>query len=100
MKGQRKKRSRQEWARLVEEQRRSGLSVTQFCRRESVAEGSFYNWRSRLADGNESVPTASQPESFIDMGRMLSNSPTSTDASPWVVTLDLGGGFKLTLHRV
>ena len=100
MKRQRIKRSRQEWVKLVEEQRRSGLSVAQFCRRESVVVGSFYNWRSRLADGNESVPADKQPESFIDMGRMLSGNSTSTEASPWVVTLKLGGGLELTLHRI
>ena len=38
--------------------------------------------------------------SFIDMGQI--DSPgvaASTGLSPWVVTLDFGEGFKLTLQR-
>ncbi len=36
------------WRLLVAEQRRCGLSVRAFCRREAVSEPSFYAWRKKL----------------------------------------------------
>lgn len=36
------------WRLLVQEQRRCGLSVRAFCRREAVSEPSFYAWRKKL----------------------------------------------------
>lgn len=37
------------WRERLERQRRSGLSVAAFCRRERVSQPSFYQWRKRLA---------------------------------------------------
>jgi len=37
------------WRERLERQRRSGLSVAAFCRRERVSPPSFYHWRKRLA---------------------------------------------------
>lgn len=39
------------WRRILFEQRRSGLSVAEFCRRSGVAASSFFYWRRRLAAG-------------------------------------------------
>ena len=36
------------WQRRLEEQTGSGLSVRAYCRRESITEPSFYDWRRRL----------------------------------------------------
>ena len=45
------------WRLAVEEHRASGLSVRAFCKRESLAEPSFYSWRKKLErrDGERSV---------------------------------------------
>lgn len=37
------------WQELIARQRASGVSVRAFCRRERLAEPSFYAWRKRLA---------------------------------------------------
>lgn len=37
------------WRERVEGQRRSGLSIAAFCRRERISQPSFYSWRKRLA---------------------------------------------------
>ncbi|MGB4259090.1 MAG: transposase [Phycisphaerae bacterium] len=36
------------WRRIVREQRRSGVSVREFCRRSQVKESAFYFWRREL----------------------------------------------------
>ena len=44
------------WRRRVARQRRSGLAVEEFCRREEVSAASFYAWRKRVA--SSSAPSA------------------------------------------
>lgn len=46
--GQRDAEKEQFWRSVMAEQRKSGLNVRAFCRRESVAEPSFYAWRREL----------------------------------------------------
>jgi transposase-like protein len=94
-----RRRSRQEWEQVIEEQEQSGLSARAFCRREAIGISSFYQWRRRLSDGSEpSIET--HEESFIDMGRIEESiSAASFGARSLVVTLDLGNGTKLTLKR-
>jgi uncharacterized Fe-S cluster-containing radical SAM superfamily enzyme len=38
----------EEWAVRIAAQQRSGVSVKQFCREQSLTEYSFYSWRKRL----------------------------------------------------
>lgn len=42
--------SRQRWLELVEAQRRSELSVAEFCERHELAVSTFYGWKRRLKD--------------------------------------------------
>ena len=39
-----------EWAERIAAQRRSGMSVKQFCREHGLTEYSFYAWRKRLQE--------------------------------------------------
>jgi hypothetical protein len=39
-----------EWAERIAAQRRSGISVKQFCKEQGLTEYSFYAWRKRLQD--------------------------------------------------
>jgi len=43
------------WRERVEHQRRSGMSVAEYCRRERVSTGSFYAWRRRLGTSRMKV---------------------------------------------
>lgn len=38
-----------QWAKLIEAQRGSSLSVVEFCRRRGIAKATFWYWRKRLA---------------------------------------------------
>ncbi len=42
--------TRRRWQAVMAEQSRSGLSVAEFCRRNDVAQASFYQWRKKLAE--------------------------------------------------
>lgn len=37
-----------QWAKLIEAQRRSALTVVEFCRRRGLAKATFWYWRKRL----------------------------------------------------
>ncbi len=42
------RRSHEQWQVLIASAEHSALSVTEFCRSESVSTASFYAWRNRL----------------------------------------------------
>jgi hypothetical protein len=44
------------WERRIKRQRRSRLSITEFCSLEGVSSASFYAWRRRLRRGESAGP--------------------------------------------
>lgn len=42
------RRNAAQWARLIEAQRRSDLTVVEFCQRRRIAKATFWYWRKRL----------------------------------------------------
>lgn len=38
------------WRARITQQRRSGLSIAEFCRRERISQPSFFNWRKRFTE--------------------------------------------------
>lgn len=46
-----RKRPRSEWRQVVEDWKESKLSVSEYCRRQGLAEGRFYSWRKRFGLG-------------------------------------------------
>ncbi len=97
----RKRRSREDWAEIVAGQGRSDLTARAFCRRKDIGLANFYNWRRRLrASTSGSEKGQVSKNTFVDLGRIGSSGVSAeTGASPWVITLDLGEGFKVTLQR-
>ena len=47
------------WERRIEKQRRSRLSIAEFCGQEGVSTASFYAWRRRLRGAGSAEPHAS-----------------------------------------
>lgn len=45
-----------EWAERIAAQRRSGMSVKQFCKEQGLTEYSFYAWRKRLQQRGQRGP--------------------------------------------
>jgi transposase-like protein len=61
------------WRLVLEEHQKSGLSVREFCRAESISEPSFYAWRRTLAKSDQ----IDKPDpGRSDPTRLSSDSPT------------------------
>ena len=43
------------WRRVVDEQRRGGLKIREFCQQKSLSEASFHSWRRALTDFGDST---------------------------------------------
>ncbi len=96
-----KRRGGGQWEKIVGEQERSGMSARDFCRGKSIGLTSFYEWRRRFRE-TDAGPGGEMgaKETFIDMGKIGSSGvSTAADGVPWVVTLHMGEGLKLTLQR-
>lgn len=60
-----RKRPRSEWRQVVNDWKESGLSVSEFCRRQGLQEGRFYSWRKRFGLGVNVVATAENKQPAI-----------------------------------
>jgi hypothetical protein len=65
------------WRQRIEEQQASGLSVEEFCRRESINRGRFYLWRRRMASAAR--------EGFVAVNVASSVSCDEVEAEPFRV---------------
>jgi putative transposase len=88
------------WRELFSRQGFSGLTVTEFCRREGINAGLFRRWRSALDRSSEASEAAAESVSgaksmapFIDLGAL------SSRGSRFEVRVDLGDGVVLNLVR-
>jgi len=50
------------WRDRVERQRRSGLSILEFCHREGFSAGSFYAWKRRLHASRSTIVSKSKAQ--------------------------------------
>jgi hypothetical protein len=99
-KSKRVRRSTGMWRELFSRQGASGLTVTEFCRREGINVGLFRRWRSALDLSGEDSKTRDDSASgaksitpFIDLGTL------SSRGSRFEVRLELGDGVVLNLVR-
>jgi hypothetical protein len=88
------------WRKLISRQSSSGLSVPEYCRRESINASLFRRWQLRLmgsqpgGDVSTGRPLAVEDAApFIDLGELRSG------RSRMQVRLDLGGGIVLSIAR-
>ena len=105
-----------QWRAEQQRQEKSGLSVTAFCRREGVAESTFYQRATRLGSGKREAralgtkPVTQERGRFIDAGPMVIATPgervvgaqrdaTVEPATGVEVRLELGGGLVLYVRR-
>lgn len=85
------------WQEQLDKQAASGLSVREFCRRETLGEASFYHWRRELAsrDGrNETHPSVKVPTEFAPVTVRDPPQASSFGAS---ITLVLPSGLRIEL---
>lgn len=94
------RRGAEGWRGLFSRQSSSGLSVTEFCRRERINASLFRRWLTRLhgCGGGQPVVTRAAPTGevavpFIDLGDLR------TGGSRFEVRLELGAGVILSILR-
>jgi len=93
----RKHRTPEQWQVLVDQQRGSGLSAAQFCKKENIGYASFCNWRKRLSDQSTDDSTGSGEASFVDLSSLMGTS--QSPGSGWNIVLSLGNGVELRLSQ-
>lgn len=76
------------WRQRLARQRRSHLSVAEFCSREGVSSKSFYAWRKRLRAEN---PLAASSSLFVPVELTADSGPAGG------VRIELPGGVVMTL---
>lgn len=64
-KGQSARRNAARWSRVIEAQRRSDLTVAEFCRRRGIAKATFWYWRKRLVTTAKQEQVAKPAQRFL-----------------------------------
>jgi hypothetical protein len=96
---ERGRRSRSQWQSLIARAEHSELSITEFCRRESVSTASFYSWRKRLGGATSGATLAAagaEDGAFLELGVLGSEAAGPVS---WDIELELGAGMVLRLRR-
>ena len=96
-----KEQRRAQWRAVVAEAAASGLSIRQFCERDSINEGYFYHWRHRLELEDRAAgwkETPAKPEVRFALVRTEpGNGPAHAD--PGEIELVLDRGWLLRIRR-
>lgn len=59
------RRDATQWAKIIEAQRQSSLTVVEFCRRRGIAKATFWYWRKRLATTAKQELVAKSAQRFL-----------------------------------
>lgn len=84
-------RSREQWQRLIDEQRSSELTQRHFCQKNKLAVSSFCNWKRRLSKEEAANPSTEDPH-WLSLPEQL-----FSPSGKWRIELDLGNGLCLRL---
>ncbi len=84
-----------QWQAIVEQQMKSGMTTTEFCKAEGIAYQSFMNWKKKLVvtDGR---PTEHN-DGFVELTEAFSSNEKND--SGWFIELDLAPGIQLRIAR-
>lgn len=95
MKTRHPRRSRAEWAEIIEQQSQSGLTIRSFCEQNDIALASFGKWKHRLKKDPATNETGPMFEPVVIDESQDSHSPKIGSSS---VTLTLGANITLTIR--
>lgn len=84
------------WERIVREAARSGMSISEFCRRSNLKEKQFYWWRRRLGQRSARSMRKKVPERTQASFALVSDQPGVLDAG---IELVLGDGRRLRISK-
>lgn len=96
-----RKRSPEEWQRLIEQQAHSGQSQVTFCADNDLSKTTFQHWKRRLKAKSSASPSLSSSAAmFTPLLEAGSGPTTGTDsARGWDIELDLGADICLRIRR-
>ena len=83
--------ARERWARIIQEQRASGLSVAAFCDARSMPSSSLFAWKRKLADAGEAAGV------FVEAKVDGLDARAGTAAGG--VAVELGHGVRVVVAR-
>lgn len=99
---------RRRWQLVVRRFERSGLSVAEFCKAESVSAWSLYDWRRKLGGGSRVRQSGDAKDAgFVDVGAVraprvderIAAAPSLEVPVGLELRIDLGGGLVLQIVR-
>ncbi|MGB7755496.1 MAG: transposase [Salinisphaera sp.] len=87
----RRRRSPEQWQRLIDQQADSGQSQAAFCAAHGLSQTTFQHWKRRLKSSASPVEALFTP--------LTDTSVPNEPDSGWTIELDLGDGVCLRLRR-
>jgi len=84
------------WEKVIREAARSGMSISEFCRRSNLKEKQFYWWRRRLRESSARAMRKQIPERSQSSFALVSDQPAALDAG---IELVLGDGRRLRISK-
>ncbi len=88
-----KRRSRDQWRRLVDGWESSGLTQAQYCRKKGISVGSLQRWRRLLAGTEEAGDNSAVARSFLPV-RLLGHTDVASGVG---VTVVLPDGLRIEI---
>jgi hypothetical protein len=67
------------WLEIIDRQKRSGKSISQFCKDEGIVDSRFYYWQSALAKRKKGKRQTKLPENKVDIPFVPLVMPDSVD---------------------
>lgn len=92
-----RRRSLQEWKKLVSAQQQSSLSCAAFCQSEGIAYQSFMNRRKKLSGTSGDDEQINSQPAFVEIA--ASNDREAGPVSNWLIELDIATGVQLRIAR-
>ena len=91
----RPRKSREQWAELIEQQQQSGLTILDFCQQHDVGFASFGKWKRRLSPTTERSTRPNSHAAFTEVDLKLPPTPVLQGGA--TITLSIGSGMTLTI---
>ena len=87
-------RNEEQWRELIDAFETSNLSIDDYCTQNNLRYTTFYKWRKRL----QQTQNTHQPPSFVELTDFARTPPANQ--SNWDIELELGADTFLRIRRV